>query len=134
MRPDVRVEGLAELNRSLRRVSSEFPKEMRDINKTVAAPIAEDARRRVRSRSGRLARTAKAQGGQRYARVAAGRKGLDPRTGYSYAGVIHCGGYPGSYRGNPFLTDAMDAKREKAVDEYLRLTDQFLDRVWESIV
>lgn len=133
MQADVRVEGLRELARSVRRVSDQFPKELRDINKAVVTPIAEDARRRVKSRSGRLARTVKPQASQRYARVAAGRKGLDRRTGYSYAGVNHFGGYPGSYRGNPFLTDAMDAGRERALDEYLKLTDQFLDRVWESI-
>ena len=133
MQAAVQVEGLRELNRSLRKVQEDYPKEMRQIHLAIAEPIAEDARRRVRSRSGRLARTVRPQAGQRYARVAAGRAGLDRRTGYNYVGVNHFGGYPGAYAGNPFLLDAIDAHLERTLDTYKKMTDAFLDRVWESI-
>lgn len=133
MRAAIQVEGLAELNRSLRKVQTDYPKEMRNIHLAIAKPVAEDAQRRVRSRSGRLARTIRPSAGQRYARVTAGRKGLDRRTGYDYARINHYGGYPGSYGGNPFLTDARDAYLERSLDTYVKMTDAFLDRVWTSI-
>src|SRR5690606_20749364 len=100
----IRVEGIAQLVRSLRRVSERFPKELRRIHKELAEPIADKAKARVRARSGRLAASIRPQAGQRYARVAAGRRGLDRRTGYNYAAINHYGGYPGGYSGNPFLT------------------------------
>src|SRR5690606_4150431 len=81
----IRVEGIAQLVRSLRRVSERFPKELKRIHKELADPIADKAKSRVRSRTGRLAASIRPQAGQRYARVAAGRRGLDRRTGYNYA-------------------------------------------------
>lgn len=133
MQPTIKVEGLSELNSSLRRVQSDYPKEMRAIHLEIAQPIAADAKSRVRSRSGRLAGTVRPLAGQRYARVKAGRKGLDRKTGYDYSRINHFGGYPGGYEGNQFLYDALDAGAEDALNTYLLRTEKFLDRVWSSI-
>ena len=129
----VRVEGIAQLVRSLRRVSDQFPKELKRIHRELAEPIADKAKRRVRSRSGRLAASIRPQAGQRYARVAAGRKGLDRRTGYNYAAINHYGGYPGGYSGNPFLTDTLAAEEHRIYRDYERAVVQLIETHWETI-
>lgn len=128
MGPAVKIEGLSELSRALRRVSSDYGDEQREIHRRIAEPIAADARSRVRSRSGRLAASIRPLAGKRYARVAAGRNS----STLPYGAINHWGGYPGEYEGNEFLLDALDARREIVADDYTRETDAFLDRVWAT--
>ncbi len=110
----------------MRRVDKDLPREMAAIHKAVAEPIAAGARSRVRSRSGRLAASVRAQGTQRVARVAAGRKSVP------YAGPNHYG-WPGRFAGNPFMTDALAAGKAEAIRTYNEMTERFLTRVWDSI-
>lgn len=123
------VQGLAELNRALRRVDAEHPKLMRKIHKEVAEPVAAEARRRIKSRSGRLASTVRPLAGQNKATIAVGYN----RKALIYAPINHFGGYPGAYAGNPFLYDAARAMQTKTVDTYARLLDRFLDDVFAGI-
>ena len=123
----VKVEGVRELARSLRRVGEGYPKELRTIHRKVADPVARHAEILVPRRSGVLAGSIRAQGTQRVARVAAGRKSVP------YAGVIHFG-WPGhNIEPQPFLYDALAAKQVTVLDIYTRETDRFIDRVWETI-
>lgn len=120
----VKVEGLKELTANLRRVNRELPKGMTAIHKAIAAPVAEKARGKVRSRTGRLAGTVRPLASQRVARVAVGRANM------VYAPINHYGGYPGDYAGNPFLTDALNESQGQIVRDYDRLVGVFIDKVW----
>lgn len=119
--------GLREFTRSANRVSKEYGKEMGQIHKAVAEPIAASARGRIRSRSGRLAATVRAQGTQRVARVAAGKKTVP------YAGVNQYGWPARDYPANPFLTDAIHDGATQAVATYEQMTEAFIDKVWKTI-
>lgn len=125
---EVKVEGARELRSALRRADSTLPKEMAVIHKAIAEPVARDAARRVRSKSGRLARDVRALGTQKVARVAAGRASIP------YAGPNHFG-WPvgstmrGTYAGNPFLTDAIWANRAASIQRYETMLADFLDEV-----
>lgn len=109
----ITVTGLDELRRGLRRVNTELPKELTRIHRGIAQPVAERARGRAPRKSGRLAGSVKAQAGQKYARVAAGRK-LIP-----YAGVIHFGWPRRNIRPQPFLTDSINELAPRLLDDYL---------------
>lgn len=125
----VKVVGLNELIRDLRAVSKEYPKELKSIHGAVGDLVVPDARRRVKSRSGRLAASVRSSPTQKQARIRAGRAGLDPRTGYDYSRINYFGGYPGAYGGNPFIEDAVDANMNRILDVYMTKTERFLDRV-----
>ena len=120
----IRVQGLDEIRRGLRRLNSELPKELTRIHKKAANVVADAARARAPRRSGRLAGSIKPQAGQRYARVAAGRKAVP------YAGPIHFGWPRRNIAPQPFLTDSVEAHAPKILDGYLReLTDLVAEAV-----
>lgn len=120
----VKVEGLRELTANLRRVNRELPKGLTKIHKAIAAPVADKARSKVRSRTGRLASTVRPLATQRVARIAVGRASM------VYAPINHYGGYPGDYPGNPFLTDALQESQYQIVRDYDRLFGDYIDAVW----
>lgn len=119
-----KVEGLRELNTNLRKINRELPKGVTQIHKQIAQPVAEVARAKVKSRSGRLAGTVRALATQRAASIAAGRGTM------VYAPINHYGGYPGDYEGNPFLEDAITEQEYKMVSDYQRMMGEFIERVW----
>lgn len=120
----IRVQGLDEIRRGLRRLNSELPKELTRIHKKAATVVADAARARAPRRSGRLAGSIKPQAGQRYARVAAGRKAVP------YAGPIHFGWPKRNIAPQPFLTDSVEAHAPRILDDYLReLTDLVAEAV-----
>lgn len=121
----VEVEGLRLVARNLRAVDKDLPKGLTQIHKKVAEPIAEKARPRVRSRTGRLARSIRAGGGQRAATVTAGA-----RLPYPYGPINHYGGYPGNYAGNPFLTDTFRREAPESITLYDKLLGEWFDSVW----
>lgn len=119
----IEVTGLRELNRNLRAVDRELPKETARIHRAVVEPVAERAAARVRSRSGRLAASVRGYGTQRAAQIGAGAR-------LKYAGVNHYG-WPGhNIEGNPFLTDALTESRLQVVADYERMLGVFIERVW----
>lgn len=124
METGVKVAGLNLLVRNLRKVSSDYPKEMKEIHLKVAEPVASRARSKVRSRSGKLAGSIRAKGTQRVARIQTGN--------LIYAPINHYGGYPGDYAGNQFLSDALAESTSQIASDYERLTGAFIERVWES--
>lgn len=120
----IRVTGLDEVRRGLRALQADLPKELTRIHRQAAETVAEAARRKAPRRSGRLAGSVKPQAGQKYARVAAGRK-LVP-----YAGPIHFGWPKRNIRPQPFLTDAIHEHAPRVLDDYLReLTDLMAEAV-----
>lgn len=78
MQPDpVRVEGLAELRRDLRKVGDvDTLRELRDGLKKAAGIVADDARRRVPSKSGRARSSVRAGASGNRAYVAGGKKSV----------------------------------------------------------
>jgi len=122
----ITVEGLDLVRRNLRNVDKALPRGLSRIHKEVAGPVADQARRNVRSRTGRLARSIQPGGTQRAATVTAGAR-LRP---YNYARINHYGGYPGRYGGNPFLTQALAVEKTETVRLYDRLLFDFVEKVW----
>lgn len=70
----IRVQGLAELNRSLRRLSSDAPKALRHAHNSAADIVASTAAGDVVRKSGRAARSIAARSTRTAARVTAGGK------------------------------------------------------------
>lgn len=68
----IKVEGLQRLNRSLRNISKDAPKQLRLVGNEAAEVVVSDARPEVPSRSGRAARTVKAASTRTAAQVKAG--------------------------------------------------------------
>ncbi len=122
--PGVKVEGLKLLTRNLRKVSTDYVKELKEIHKKVAEPVAVVAARNVRSRSGRLAASIKAGATQKGGHIQAGKMSVP------YAAVNHWGGYPGDYQGNPFLYDALKESEDSIMKQWVDLTDKWLERIW----
>jgi HK97 gp10 family phage protein len=127
MPTEIRVEGTRELIKSLRAVNQDLPRELTKLHKELAEPLAEQMRSSAPSRSGQLASSIRAQGGQRYARVAAGKKAVP------YAGPIHWGWPARNIEAQPFMATILEDRADQTTDHYLELLDQFLDRVWETI-
>jgi hypothetical protein len=118
---------MRELIQSMRLVSKELPRELAKLHKTIGEPVAQAAARKVRSRSGRLARDIRTLGSQRQAQVAVGRK-LIP-----YAGVNHYG-WPGRFEGNPFLTDALAEQNMTVLDRYNQTMEDLIDRISTGVI
>jgi phage gpG-like protein len=123
MAEGIKVTGLGLLQKNLRSVNRELPKGLTQVHKTVAEPVAKRARSRVRSRSGRLAGTVRAQGTQRMARVSAGQRLV-------YGAINHYGGYPGDYPGNPFLTDTINEMSQSSLRLYDIELNKWLEGLW----
>lgn len=140
----IQVEGLTEFIRSAKKVSDQFPQELKAINKELAQPLVEEAKKRAPVRSGKLRDSIRPGATQKVAYVMAGKKAVP------YAGPIHWG-WPkerkaksgrgmestnrrgGAIPANPFLVEALAAKKEELNREAEKRLQQFVDRVWESI-
>ncbi len=108
----VSVEGARELRKALKTVGDEAKAGLKDVNVEVAEIVARAAVTRVPSRSGALRETVRAAGAQTRASVKAGFKKVP------YAGVIHFGWPARKIAPQPFLYDALDARRDEVVDTY----------------
>ena len=108
----VSVEGARELRKALKTVGDEAKAGLKDVNVEVAEIVARAAVTRVPARSGALRETIRAAGAQTRASVKAGFKKVP------YAGVIHFGWPARKIAPQPFLYDALDARRDEVVDTY----------------
>lgn len=122
----VKVEGIGKLNRNLKAVRDDLPDGIKEIHRGFAEPIASEGRSRAPSRTGRLAATVRANATPRSASVSAGAR-LRP---YPYGPVVHYGGYPGDYAGDPFLTSVLEAEAPRIADDYAAELDAFIEKVW----
>ena len=112
MAGQIGVEGARELRKALKTVGDEAKAGLKDVNVEVAEIVARAAVTRVPSRSGALRETVRAAGAQTRASVKAGFKKVP------YAGVIHFGWPARKIAPQPFLYDALDARRDEVVDTY----------------
>lgn len=120
---EVRVEGVAELRRNLRKVNRDLPHAMKGIHDNVAGPVAVLARSKARRKSGTMAGTIRTRSTITMARIEAGK-------GIRYAGVQHFG-WPGhSISPNPYLTDAITEREAATIRLYDQLLGEAIERGW----
>jgi hypothetical protein len=120
----IKVEGLNELARTLRRMDSELPKALARIHKHIAEGLVPAARSHVRGRTGRLAASIKPFGTARSASLKAGGTQAVP-----YAQPIHWGWAKRGIVGNPFLSDVVEAAEPGLESVYTSEIASFLDSV-----
>lgn len=117
----VEVEGLRELRKALKLAGDDLA-DIKAANREAGDLVASEARGRVPRRTGALLATIRAAGQVRGAVVRTGAA----RT--PYAGPIHFGWRDRNISPNPFLYDALDARRDDVVEAY----DKALVRVLDS--
>lgn len=108
----VRIMGLRKLDRELRRLGAEIPKQLREVSKDAAELVASEARSVAPQRSGRLAASVRASGTARGGVVRAGLARVP------YAGVIHFGWPRHHIAPQPFLYEALDRRREEVIRRF----------------
>jgi hypothetical protein len=97
----VRIEGLADLNRSLRRVSSDAPKALRLAANKAADIVVTEARSRVPRRSGKAKASIKAKSTRTAARVSSGGRRAPYMPWLDYGGSVG----PNKSVKRPFIAD-----------------------------
>lgn len=123
----VRIDGLREVRSAIRGISDDLDRErargaLKELNADAAKIVAQRAIAIVPRRSGRLADTIRPSGTQKSARVRAGFKRVP------YAGPIHFGWGARGIRPQPFLYDALDARRQQVIDVYERGVDRLIKK------
>jgi hypothetical protein len=93
---------------------------LRVLNLEAAEVVKQKADGLVPRRTGKLARSVRAAASQKSARVRAGYQRVP------YAGPIHFGWPARGIRPNPFLYDALDARRGQVVEVYERGIDRLI--------
>lgn len=123
----VRVTGLTELRRELRRLENkaEWRREFRQAGLGAAAIAASEARRRVPVRSGELLNSIKAGSTATRGYIAAGNN-----TRVPYAGIIEWGWPKHNIQPQPFLEPAVAAKESQIVKYYLAAVDRLARRAF----
>lgn len=119
----IRIEGLDELLRTLRRADSDLLKSLAEDHKASAEIVAYEAQTRVPVLWGLLLETIRPGGTQRYGVVRAGKSAVP------YAGPIHFGWPARNIAPNTFLYDAADARVDEVTDRFA----QSLSRIAASI-
>lgn len=116
----IRVEGLDELRRELRRLGDDqLPKQLREANKSVSTRLADAAAQKAPVKTGRLRASTRGLAGQRDAKVKAGTARVP------YAAAVHWGtgprpGLTGPHNiaRRPFIYDTAERLRDQLADEY----------------
>lgn len=120
--PSIRVDGIKELNRELRRVrDKELDNELKAIHKGIAEDVLRGALPHVPVDTGALRRSVRAAGTKAAAVGRAGKKSVP------YAPVVHWGGR--GHRARPFLQDAARRVEHDIVARYDAAVAGMLNRV-----
>lgn len=125
----VKVEGLAKVQRDLRKMSDGVDyqaAEFLSTNKAIASAVAGDAKRFVPVLSGNLAATLREAATKKSARVKAG--GGRGASGVQYAGPIHFGWPARRIKPQPFFYDAIDRRRDEIKQRYEKLVKDLIDK------
>lgn len=134
---DVRIEGLRELNKALKELGPEFPREMRKVNKEVAGGVAEHAQRNALAEGGVAAHVApslKASAGVNSAAVALGGLAHPAAGGAEFGGqrrptTQQFKPWRGSgERAGYFLYPAIRSDADEIYDDYLEALDELVKR------
>jgi hypothetical protein len=121
----LRVEGLNELRRDLRRIKNQgLNQSMKDANKEIADEVIRRALPNVPVRTGRLKASVRGLGSL------SGAVGKAGNVRVPYAAVIHWGRRRGGQvAARPFLKDAADSIEPDVADRYLLHVDRIFDAV-----
>jgi hypothetical protein len=118
----VEVEGAKELRKALKRMDGRLD-DLKDTHKAAAEIVAAAARPLVPVRTGALLSSLRTD------RRASGASVLAGRSRIPYAGVIHFG-WPGhNIEPQPFLYEALDARREEVAEAYDRKIGELVRRL-----
>ncbi len=118
--PAVRIDGLRELSRDLKKLSAELPKELKAVSKDAAEIVADESRTLAPVRSGKLRGKVKA---------GATAKGGDVRIGgLPYAGPIVFGWRKHNIEPNPFIFTALDKRRDEVIEKFEKGIDALVER------
>lgn len=131
----IQVVGLTEFKAAMRRMGGDL-KDLTAINKRAAETVADEGRSRAPHVSGNLAGTIRAGANQTWGYVKAGnnkkkRKGKSTHESGAvpYAGPIHFGWPAHGISPNPFLYEALDARRFEVVDAYEAHIEGLVEKV-----
>ena len=124
----VKVEGLDQLRRDLRKVDKDLPKEVGKAGKAAADIVAQAAKRRIPSKTGKTARAMRAKVSYGGGAVVFGNARVP------YAGWLDFGGKRPRDRGisrtplheGRFVYPALEANRDRVVREYADAVDDVL--------
>lgn len=125
----VRVEGLAELRKELRRLESGqvWAKELREAHKDAAERAVPEVKRRTPVLTGALQRTVRALATQRGSRVVVG--GI---RGVEYAGPINYGWAARNIRAQEFLMSGVNAATDDILEIYIERLDDITARAFPT--
>ena len=123
-RDPIKITGLSEVQRSLRKLSSDAldlnKTEFLETNKRVAEIIINESKKYVPVRSGALAAAIRNASTKKSAKVRAGSAAVP------YAGPIHFGWPSRSIKPNTFLYEAIDARRAEVANRYAELVSDLI--------
>lgn len=118
-RPRIEVHGARELERAMRHVQDGL-KDLKDLNEAIGQMVADEARERVPVRTGALRGTIRPARRARGATVRAGSRKVP------YAGPVHFGWPARNIDPQPFLYDAIDARRGEVIEAYRDRVDTLI--------
>jgi hypothetical protein len=123
-RDPIKITGLSEVQRNLRKLSSDAldlnKTEFLETNKRVAEIIINESKKYVPVRSGALAAAIRNASTKKSAKVRAGSAAVP------YAGPIHFGWPSRSIKPNTFLYEAIDARRAEVANRYAELVSDLI--------
>lgn len=125
----VKVEGLAKVQRELRKMSDAVDyqaTEFLSTNKAIASAVAGDSKKFVPVLSGNLAASIREAATKKSARVKAG--GGRGQSGVPYAGPIHFGWPARRIKPQPFFYDAIDQRRDEIKRKYEDLVKNLIKK------
>lgn len=110
--PQVKVEGLARLSRTLKQCAGDV-QDLKDAHQRAGAIVADTARGNAPRRSGALANSIRSARQAKRARIMAGGARVP------YAAVIHFGWPAHGIEANPFISEAAQQTESRWLDAYL---------------
>lgn len=118
----IQVTGAIELRRALKRMGADL-KDFTKINKEAAEIVAKEGRGRAPRLTGRLAKSVRAGANQKAGYVMAGNRTV------LWAGPIHFGWPRRNISAQPFLYDALDARKGEVIRKYEDRVGDLVQRV-----
>lgn len=124
MTDTIKIEGLREVTRAMTRFDVGSKVAIKATHLEAAQVVAGEAKRLVPVRSGRLRDSIRGAGQQSGAVVRAGKSAVP------YAGPIHFGWPKHNIEPNPFLYDAVDARRGEVLAAYEKNMDALIRKTF----
>jgi hypothetical protein len=119
----IEVKGLNKLVRDLKTLDADLVDSIKQVNAKLADEVASTAKIKVPRLSGALAASIRSSGQGRTGVVRAGGRAVP------YAGPIHFGWAKRNIRPQPFLYDALDARRVEVATTWVRELERIVGKV-----